>query len=160
MAIRSLRRSDIQSVATLSWTHYNYYTDPSFPATFESTRKMIQNFCGKLPYLKVMVIDEKIVGWFAAQAGSPFHHSYKTAYTQLYYHTSLKGIKAVRALIEFHNDYFKHVEKMGYDIALTSSYLPSENTFIRTLEKNNWNYYNGRLSRRTHWYERERTPVR
>jgi hypothetical protein len=152
MQIRNIRRSDFMAVVKIGMAAHAHHTHPDFPVTDASCLIMLNRFMDYLGYFKVMLIEGEIVGWMGAYIGHPYHHSTITGYSQIYYQTNLTGIKAVKGLIEFHDHYFKHVEKHGYQIALSNSYLPNNAVFNRILEKHGWSEWNGVLSRKTGLY--------
>jgi len=134
---------------------YEVYGDPLFPVTAESSYNMLSGFMSGMKYFKVMIDDtDKLVAWMACSEGHDQHHSSIKAFSQIYYHTNLSSIKAVKALVMFHNHYFEFAQKMGAQVVITSSYLPSKGVFTRVLEKNGWQEYGGRLRRLTNNYPR------
>jgi hypothetical protein len=100
----------------------------------------------------------EVVGWMAANEGTHQQHSYIKGMTQSYYHSSLSGVKAVKALIAFHEDLYKFAEKCRLHIVITSSVLPNKETFNRILTKNGWHVSGDRLVRRTCHYPTETRP--
>lgn len=156
--IRSVRRSDFAAITRITRDHYEQYGDPLFPITDSSFNQMLHNFMC-LPYFKVMAIDNQIVGWFAASSTHGQLHSSVTALSQLYYHTILTGLKAVKALKAFHAHFFSHAERLGLQVAVTSSYLPNSNAFQKVLVKEGWLLWRTQLRKPTkhHNCQAERT---
>jgi len=133
--------------------------DEDFPSDEVSCRKAFE-FYLRQSYFKVMEIDGIVVGWLLACDGAGNYHSPIKALTQLYYHTTLRGTKAVKALIEFHEHLFNWAEQRRYEIVLTSSVISSSSeTFKRILEKNNWRWTGRMLTRRTKWHSSKAKTV-
>ena len=114
--------------------------------TDDSFYTMLQRF-ERLPYFKVMVIDGVVVAWMAAIEGSDQHHSSTKALSQIYYHTSLTGVKAVKALWRFHDHLMSYARRNKYEIVITSSSLPNKEGFNRALELRGWRRHQDKLFR-------------
>jgi len=85
-----------------------------------------------------MVEDGHLVVWFIGQEGSAQPFSDVKCLTQTTYHSSLAGIKGVKALIEFHKNFEDFAKAQGYNVIVSSSYLPSKATFNRVLVREGW----------------------
>jgi hypothetical protein len=153
-----MRKSDFNDVIKLSSELFEKYAEPDFPVSYASAYYGLENLYNNIGYLRVMTENGEVVGWMAANEGSHQMHSYIKGYNQLYYHTSLRGVKAVRALIAFHEDFFKYAEKCHAHIAITSSSLPNASTFYTILQHNGWNISGNRCVRRTRHYPEQTQP--
>ena len=150
MSFRQVRRSDFEAMYRMSRSFFDY-ADEDLPSSREGCYRMFNAFIGNSPYFKVNVENE-IVGWFLAADGSAFYHSTIRAVSQLYCFSILKGAKGVKALTEFHKDYFRSMEGRGYQVVLTNSYLPNKNLFNRILIKDGWREGPVVLKKRTKWH--------
>jgi hypothetical protein len=158
MKIRSMRHSDFHEVIRLSSELFERYTEPDFPVSYTSAYQGLEKLFTSAAYLKVMTENGEVVGWMAAGDGTHQMHSYVRGLTQSYYHTSLTGLKAVKALIAFHDDFYKFAEKARLHIVVTSSILPNKEIVNRILEANGWHVSGDRLVRRTSHYPHETRP--
>jgi hypothetical protein len=147
-----MRRSDFPEIARISLKLYAKYTEPDFPVSYTSAFQALDRLLNYATYLRVMTENGEIVGWMAASAGSHQMHSAIKGIMQTYYHTQLRGPEAVKALIAFHDDFHKFAEKNNFEIAITSSYLPSKERFEQILTENGWNKSGSRLVKRTRHY--------
>src|SRR5690606_38558974 len=134
MRIRSVRRNDFAKIKEIS-SEFRKYSDPLFEITDYSLFTGFSNFVQNCKYYKVMEIEEQAVAWFAATDNHDQHHSATKAMTQIYYHCSLKGKKAIKALIDFHEHFVCWAERNGYEVCISGSYLPSKDVFNRILQK-------------------------
>lgn len=151
MTIRRARRSDLPALSRLSRSLFEKYNDPDFPVTEASCAEAFETFA-RMPYFRVMERGDAVVGWLAAGEGAGMFHSSTKALSQLYYHSELSGLSAARALVEFHENLFLFAESRGYEVVVTSSVLPSSETFSRLLERAGWTRGERRLTRRTRWH--------
>ncbi len=136
----------------MSSSLYFNEADEDFPADEQSCRAAFE-FYLRQPYFKVMEVDGEVVGWLMASNGAGNYHSTVKALSQLYYHTTLSGVKAVRALITFHEHLFAWAEQHKYEIVVTSSVIAaSQDVFRRVLEKAGWSDCGRHLTRRTRWH--------
>jgi hypothetical protein len=153
-----MRKSDFHEIVRLSAELYEQYAESDFPTSYASVYQGLDKLFMSAPYLRVMTENSDIVGWFAAGNGTHQQLSYIKGMTQAYYHTSLTGIKAVKALIAFHDDFYKFAEQNGFQVVITSSALPTKQVFNRILERNGWHVSGDRLVRKTSHYPAEILP--
>lgn len=145
---RNARRSDFRAITALSRGLYEKYGDPLFPVTDQSSFAMLERFL-KLPYFKVHEEDGELKGWMAATSGGDQHHSAIRCLSQIYYHTTLNGLKAARTLVAFHDDLLAYADKYKYEAVITTSYLPTRDAFTALLVRAGWTAHGGRLSQAT-----------
>lgn len=146
--IRGVRRTDFPALRRISQGLFERYNDPDFPVSDASCAQAFEAFAN-MRYFRVMELEGEVVGWMVAHEGAGMHHSDVRALTQLYYHSELTGIRAARALVEFHEHLFQYAERLGYEVAVTSSILPSSEVFSRLLERAGWRRGSRFLTRRT-----------
>jgi hypothetical protein len=150
-----MRKNDFPKVIQLSSELYEKYAEPDFPVSYTSAYQGLDKLFTNAIYLRVMTENGEVVGWMAAGNGTHQMHSYIRGITQSYYHTSLTGFKAVKALIAFHEDFHKFADKNKFEVAITSSILPTKEIFTKILEKNGWHVSGSRLIRKTSHYPSE-----
>jgi len=149
--IRSLRRSDTTAVLELSRPFLDKYGEPGFTFTDGGMREALGRYLGERScYLRGYFQEDTLVAWLLATPGHSNHFSNVRGMSQLYYHSSLKGIAAAKVLIAMHEDYFKFAEYKGFEVAITSSVLENADVFERILKKSSWTPLSaGRLGRWT-----------
>jgi len=60
-------------------------------------------------------------------------------FQQLYYASSVSGIRAARYVVELHNMAAEYAKAEGYDLITSpGSHMDPDNVFARILEKNGW----------------------
>jgi hypothetical protein len=155
MKIRNIRQGDFKEVIDLSREFYLHHGDEDFPLDYNTAYTGLHAMRSSGGYLRVMEINNRVVGWFSAKRGTHQPHSNVKGCLQIYYHSSLRGVSAVKALIAFHDDFFNYVEKIGYEVAITSSSLPNREVFERVLLQHGWLRAKDRLLRWT----RHRRPL-
>jgi len=139
---------------------FEQHNDPLFPVDEAQLPAVFSRFMNRDNYFKGMFEDGVMVGWMLCVPGHGYHHSAVKGMSQLYYHSSLTGIKAARALVAFHQDFFEFAEKRGYEIVVTSSYLPNATVFEKLLSRAGWSGGGeGRLSRPTKFHRSQRRVV-
>jgi hypothetical protein len=114
------------------------YNDPFFPADKDYALRSILQAKQEGALIRVIEDKEKIVGWGIAALATPWLHSPDKQLSQLYYHTTLDGIKAVKALRLFHKEMVEYARKYKIRKCTTSSMLDNQETFYRILEKDGW----------------------
>jgi len=151
VSVRPLRRHNFKALTKLSMDLFSRHNEAGFPITDASISAMLNSFLANSQgYFRGLFDDEELVGWMYCMNGHSNHHSAVTGMSQVYYHSSLTGMKAVRGLLLIHEDFFKFAEKRGIEIAVTSSSLPNSDVFVRILQKGGWTPVgNGRLTRAT-----------
>jgi hypothetical protein len=86
----------------------------------------------------VLLEDGEIIAWILAAERSPFLHSRTRVLTQLYYHSFVHGIKAVRALKLAHQSMITHAVLRGIPLLQSNSYLHNSDVFNRVLSSIGW----------------------
>jgi hypothetical protein len=71
----------------------------------------------------------------------------------LYYHSSLEGYSAVRALIFVHEDMFKFAEKLKVELAVTSLCAHTKECFTTILEREGWIHRGFVLIKKTKYFK-------
>jgi hypothetical protein len=93
--------------------------------------------------------DNVLSGWLLALVSTPFLHSKEKVLSQVYYHTSLTGRDAVQAVYGVHRAMLAHAAHHRIPWVKSSSYLDSNNTFLRILEKDGWTIRGSMAMKRT-----------
>jgi hypothetical protein len=139
MKIRSPKLKDFESICAISIPFIEKYNEIGFLWNRDSLFKLFKLLLNsKQHYFRLMMIEDEIVGWFAAVPSHNSPHSYITGMSQIFYHSKLKGEIAREAIKVFHRDYFNEAEQRVFQIVTTSSILPNFETFSRILEEENW----------------------
>jgi hypothetical protein len=89
-------------------------------------------------FFRIVKYNDELVGWIAAKVSSPYLHSREKVLYQLYYHCSLSGYSAVKALILVHEAMIEAAREKDIRLVVTSSELDNHETFNRVLLKQGW----------------------
>jgi predicted N-acetyltransferase YhbS len=82
--------------------------------------------------------DGEIVAWILAQKVDHPHINGKIL-QQVFYASSLKGLRAARAVITLHRALIEEAERLQIRRVITlGSYLDENNTFVKILERDGW----------------------
>jgi len=114
---------------------YHYKCLPIVPSL---CRKEMMQLPHKATYFRVVEHGGRVVGWMQADLTQLCTYSPKKVLSQRFYHTSLKGISAVKALLAVHRDMFEFAERRKIEVLSTGSYLPNKEVYQRILIKDGW----------------------
>lgn len=101
----------------------------------ENTRRVFRSKC----FFNVVVNNlGEIVSWIVANEGPSSMHSRDVVLSQMYYHTFIAGIPAVRAMLVAHRAMITHAASKGIRWVASSSSLPNSDVFNRVLISDGW----------------------
>lgn len=88
-------------------------------------------------YIKCIVINNKIVGWFCAGKASYSYSNTKTFNLEMLQHnqSDFVGVKIIKAV---HNELIRYATLTKQNIIISNSMLPTSSTFNRILSKAGW----------------------
>lgn len=112
--------------------------DPLFPVDERFALSNMNLLMRSKCLFKVILIDNKVVGWGCAKIGQPHLFSREKEVSLIYYQTILKGILAVKALKLFHKEMIVYALANKIQKCSTSSIMDTQETFYRILEKEGW----------------------
>jgi hypothetical protein len=93
--------------------------------------------------------DETLIGWMMALEGRPFMHSKDRVLSQNYFHSEATGRTAVEAILRGHRLMLDEAKRRRLPWAMSSSYLDTNKTFLRILEKDGWTIRGGIAMKKT-----------
>ncbi len=136
LTIRKISHKDYNKIIKISMDFTKYSTE-DFPFDAMSLKNVF-NSLKQGEYFKCVEDDKEVIAWIAAKGGSPFPHSSIRCLSQTFYHTCVKGDKAIGAMIKAHLDLFDYATRHQYDIVCSSSFLPNKNKFYDILRLLGW----------------------
>lgn len=108
------------------------------PANRKSSIEALSNHLKSGAFFRILEDDGEVVAWILAKRCKPDHIS-QMVFQQLYYGSSLRGIKSARAVKMLHDDLIMEAKRMNIKrIISTGNHLDTENVFTRILEKSGW----------------------
>jgi hypothetical protein len=126
-------------------TSVKNYRDEFFPTDKNKSIAWLNNHVNSGGFFKVLEDSTGVVGYGAATICKPTIYSNQICLSQVAYHTTTKGRKAIEALRLFHKAMIDFARLSGVTLCVTSSILDNQDTFTRILERDGWTRRGGTL---------------
>ena len=109
------------------------------PANIDKSIKSFSNLVKSGAFLRILDDeDSEIVAWLLAQKVDHPHIN-GMVLQQYFYASSLKGLKAAKAVIILHRALIEEAKRLQIRYVFSlGSYLDENNTFVKILEKDGW----------------------
>ena len=129
---------DLDKCLNISLDHFTEFESVEVSIDEKFCKSNLFTLARRGDFFRVVKRDEEIVGWIAAKICAPYLHSQDKVLYQLYYHTSLSGYLAVKALILVHEAMIDSAREKNIRLVVTSSELENSDSFNRILMKQGW----------------------
>ena len=114
------------------------YSDDLFIPNRQLAIKGLMRHIEEGGYAILIFDDKKLVSYGIASIAQPQMHSNDKALIQKYYHTTVTGREAVKALRLFHEDMVRWARDHGVPVCISNSILPNYEVFNRILSRDGW----------------------
>jgi hypothetical protein len=129
--------SELRRCLTISIAQYKKDQIPEFPIDESYSLQSLMGL-SRRGLFRVQYDGKDLVGWLSAvEGGCPLYSRRKTL-TLAGYHTSLRGRKAVKALVEAQYLVLDYAEALKYEVVTANSVLSTRAVFNRILGEYDW----------------------
>ena len=140
MKLRTVQsEEELKYCLELSLNNYRLYSP--VPVDREYSWTNLKSLYLEQSYIRILEENGKIAGWITGSISKQYAHSRVKLLNLGYLHITLKGKKAVKAIIMMHEDAIEYAKSQKCYGVISSSILPTYKTYYRILENNGWQQY-------------------
>jgi hypothetical protein len=137
--IRKIRNNqELRKCLEISHSNFDRYAPEGFKVDNIKCANNIMTLSRRAKYFRVLEYKGEICAWILADITEPMPYSSTRALGQILYHSGLKGIIAIKALIAIHEDMYQFAKRHKIPVVTTSSVLPNRDLFERILLREGW----------------------